>query len=292
MLAFHDEFDHRWFASHPWALIDASWRDELPTHWRARVIAPAFLGEDTARCPVLLDLRQLTASERGELMDRLAAQVRDREDILVSLLLASQAQTSRLLAHLADRLVLRPPGADGPRQFRFFDPGTFLQLPRALGADGMAWLFGPVESALAPWAGQWTQADRPTVLAPLLRLREVHLQALSRIGAVNRAALQMAAPASAADWIHRCDRIDGHVLRAWNHHGLTQVDDLAAFAGHAIRYHGAFDTHPLLTTLLAQLRAARPEDELDYRELSARLGAEDWLRLVRELPPQQESPTP
>lgn len=292
MLVFHTAFDHRWCTSHPWALIDASWREELPAHWPVSVIAPAFLGEDTGRCPVLLDLREVPAPDRGELIDQLATRVRDREDVGVSLLLASPAQPERLIAHLAERLVLRPRGSDAPKQLRYFDPGTFLQLPRVLGDDGMAWLLGPIESAQVPWAGQWTQVERPATRAPHLRLRDTQLQALSRIGAVNRAALRMAAPASAADWIERCRRIDRHVLRAIERHGLSHVDDLSAFAGHALQHHAAFDTHPLLAALFKQLHAARPEDELDYRELSARLSAEDWTRVVRELPSEQESPAP
>lgn len=84
MLAFHAEFDHRWWTSHPWALIDASWREELPAHWPVTVIAPAFLGGDTARCPVLLDLQRVPTAERSALIDRSVAQAREREDSLFS----------------------------------------------------------------------------------------------------------------------------------------------------------------------------------------------------------------
>jgi hypothetical protein len=285
---FHGQFDHRWCASHPWALIDAGRREELPAHWPVAVIAPAFLGEDTGRCPVLLNLQALATDEQSSIYEQLATQVHEREDTLVSLLLSSEAQPASLIAHLAHRLAIRMAGDTVPKQLRYFDPGTFLQLPHHFGGAGMVWLLGPVESVLVPWAGQWTRVARPAGVAAQSSLRTTQMAALSRIGAVNRAALQMGSPASPAAWIERCRRINVHVQRGLEVRALSHVEDLAAFARHAMAHHPAFDSHPLLTQLFDQLRIAQPEDELDYRELSARLGPDDWARVVHELPAVNE----
>ena len=148
----HNILDHRWFNSHRYALIDAGWRDELPASWPLTLIAPAFLGEDTARCPVLLDMHALSRDDLGELLERLAEQVASRQDALCSLLLASQREPMSVANHLAQRMVLTLPGESVRQQLRYFDPATFLQLPRLLGTNGLAWLLDKVESVILPWA--------------------------------------------------------------------------------------------------------------------------------------------
>lgn len=286
---FSDNLDHRSFDSHRYALVDAVWREDLPGHWPLTVIAPAFLGDDTDRCPVLLDLRALPLDERGELMERLAQQVTDREDALCSLLLDSDREPQAVADHLSQRMTLKVPGAQQPQQFRFFDPGTFLQLPRLLGHAGMAWLLGPVHAVLVPWAGGWTSYPQPPTGARGSSLTPAHLAALTRIGVVNRVALQMPPPEDAAEWTARCAAIDAHVQRAMEAHGLRLQADLVAFAQDATDHHPAFDQHPRLTGLLQILRTAKPDDELDYRELTSRITPDEWQTITGEL--HQTDPT-
>lgn len=280
---FSDNLDHRCFDSHRYAVVDAVWREDLPSHWPLTVIAPAFLEADTDRCPVLLDLQAVALDERDELMERLAQQVQDREDALCSLLLASDREHQALADHLAQRMALKLAGASQPQQFRFFDPGTFLQLPRLLGPAGMAWLLGAAHAALVPWAGGWTRYPRPDSKAHGFSLTAVHLAALTRMGVVNRVALQMAPPADAAEWTARCAALDAHVLRAMDAHGLRLQADLVAFAQDAMTQHPAFDSHPQVAGWLQALRTATPEDELDYRELRSRISPEQWQTIVADL---------
>lgn len=278
----HNILDHRWFNSHRYALIDAVWREELPTSWPVTLIAPAFLGEDTARCPLLLDLHALSLHDKGQLLEQLSEQVTNRRDVLFSLLLAAQHEPKSVANHLAQRMVLTLPGEPVRKQLRYFDPGTFLQLPRLLGANGLAWLLDKVDSVFIPWAGQWTHVNKPESDARIFRLEAEHIAALSRLGAVNRVAMQMAQPADAMEWAHACARIDGHVQRAMAEHGLTQQADLVTFAAHALAHHPVFDSHPRLAAVFQQLRAATPEDEIDYRELTSRFTPEDWQQICTE----------
>jgi hypothetical protein len=298
------QFDPRWFITHPYLFIDASWRDELPIQWPTRVIAPTFLGEDTDRCPVLLDVRELETGARDELMDRLAQQVQARDDALASLMIRCDAPAASLIRHLAARLVIEIPGQPGPKQLRYFDPGTCLQLPRLLGERGMAWLMGPIHSMMMPWAGHWVALTKPVPASvvempsehaesrvpasalghePAFRLRGDDIQALLRLGPVNRVAMQLEPPSDPVQWEQRCAEIDRHVRRAIDRYHITQQADLVAFATHAVTHHPAFDDHPTLVAMLAQLQRAVPEDELDYRELSARLQPLDWQRIALEL---------
>jgi hypothetical protein len=278
----------RWMHEHRYGVVDASLRDELPQRWTQVPIAPRFLGGDTGRCPVLVDLQALQPQELGDLTDQLDAQVFAREETLCSLLLASQLSAERVAMQLAQRISIRlvPDGA--PKQFRFFDPGTFLQLPELFGSAGMAWLLQSATSVLVPWAGHWTRFDTPTGRARF-RLGEEDLQSLLRIGVVNRVALQLDPPASPEAWVRRCREIDGHVRRAQLAHGLNSQADLVAFATHASVYHAAFDTHPSIQRLFKLLREASAEDELDYRELTSRLSPDDWQTIVRELSIEAET---
>lgn len=280
---FSDNLDHRWFNGHRYAVVDAVWREDLPVHWPLTVIAPAFLGADTDRCPVLLDLRALPLDERGELMDLQAQQVADREDALCSLLLEADCEPQAMADHLGQRMALKVAGASQPQQFRFFDPGTFLQLPRVLGPAGMAWLLGQGHVALVPWAGGWTRYPRPDSKAHGFSLTAVHLSALTRMGVVNRVALQMEPPADAAEWTARCAELDAHVKRAMDAHGLRLQADLVAFAQDAITHHPAFDRHPKVAGWLQALSTAKPEDELDYRELRSRITSDEWLTIAADL---------
>lgn len=274
--------DHRWFNTHRYALIDAVWREELPTSWPLTVIAPAFLGEDTARCPVLLDIHALSQDEIGELLDQLAEEVTSRQDTLCSLLLASRHEPEPVANHLARRMMLVLPGEPAPKQLRYFDPGTFLQLPRLLGAHGLTWLLGEIESAIVPWAGQWTHVKKPEPVGQTFRLEADHLVALSRLGVVNRVAMQMAPPADTGAWEETCAQIDDHVQRAMAEHGLTRQTDLVAFATHALKYHAAFDSHPRLIALFQELRSGSPKDDIDYRELTSYFTPEDWQQICIE----------
>ena len=282
----HNILDHRWFNTHRYALIDAMWREDLPPSWPLTLIAPAFLGEDTARCPVLLDMHALSQDDIGELLDQLSEQVASRQDALCSLLIASQHEPKSVANHLAQRMVLALPGETVPKQLRYFDPGTFLQLPRLLGANGLAWLMDKVKSVILPWAGQWTHINKPESVSRTFRLEADHLGALSRLGVVNRVAMQMPPPAGASEWEQTCAQIDGHVQRATAEHGLSQQADLVAFASHALVHHPSFDSHPRLVALFNELRAATPEDEIDYQELTSRFTPEDWQQICIELQKQ------
>lgn len=218
-------------------------------------------------------------------MDSLNVQVAAREDTVCSLLLHSKSTLREVAKHLGSRIAIHWPSESSPKQFRFFDPGSFLQLPQVLGEEGMSWLLGPISSVLVPWAGQWTFASNERSNGAGFRLNADHREALLLMGAVNRVAMQLEPPESAAAWVDQAERIRGHLKRALFQYGLVQQDDLVAFGLHACKWHPFFDKHPLVADLMVKLRNVKPEDELDYRELTARLNADDWAKVQSELPP-------
>ncbi|TDM08510.1 MAG: hypothetical protein C4K60_03470 [Ideonella sp. MAG2] len=238
---------------------------------------------------MLLDLHQLSDAALGGFLDLVSDQVANRDDCLCSLLFAAPNEPQAFAEHLARRSVLDVPNASTPKQFRYFDPGTMLQLPRLLGAAGMAWLLGPSDSVVVPWAGNWTELSASENAPSAFRLKGTHLEALSRLGVVNRVAMGLSRPDNALDWERTCAAIDLHVQRAMTQHHLRQQADLVAFAGHAMVHHPAFDQHPRIRNLLETLSSATPDEELDYRELSSHLSTDDWQQIRKDLLPPPPS---
>lgn len=289
--------DRRTVERFRFALIDATYREDLPSSWPCTVVAPSFLGDDTDRCPVLVDLSSLPDVERAEWCDALHEEALAMNDTRASLLLASDGTAQGVAAHMARRMTLRLPNQTHPMQWRYFDPGTLLQMPRVLGQAGMAWLMGPVSSIMVPWAGEWTLLDRPASSSPAqastFKLNDSHLAALLRIGIVNRVGLACPVPKSAQAWVLQGQQLDHYIVQA-QQHGLTQRDDLIAYAMKAHHVHPRIHEHPRMRALLTQLQNAHPEDELDYRELTAAIAPEDWKAMAAELqtPSRQEETHP
>jgi len=279
------------------ALIDATYREDLPSSWPCTVVAPSFLDDDTDRCPVLVDLPSLPDVERAEWCDALHEETLAMNDTRASLLLASDGTAQGVAAHMARRMTLRLPSQTHPMQWRYFDPGTLLQMPRVLGQAGMAWLMGPVSSIMVPWAGEWTRLDQPASPSPAqastFKLSDSHLAALLRIGIVNRAAMACPRPESAQAWVLQGQKLDHYIVQG-QQHGLSQRDDLVSYALKAHHVHPRIHEHPRMSALLAQLQNAHTDDELDYRELIAAIAPEDWKAMAAELqtPSHQEETHP
>lgn len=283
------EVDYRFFHRYRYGLVDASRREDVPDIWKARVVAPAFLGEDTGRSPVLVDFLAIPKDDRFALVDRLSHETNNCSDDLLSLALESDASPERLVPHLAERLAIRTGGQRPPMQFRYYDPGTFIQLPTVLGTKGMRWLFGPIAAVAVPWCHEWRRYPRPDTEAPTFYSAQRVLPSLQRLGVINRVLMQLPNIRSQDDWCARASTTAGYVSRAETRHGLSVRDDLVAFALHAWRCHPEFDNHPIIQNLFLELAKATPEDELDYRELTARLETADWQRIADDLTTQTKA---
>jgi hypothetical protein len=278
------EIDHRLLHTHQFAMVDALYREAWQGLAEHRVLAPSFLKSDTDRCPVLLDLRTVNPSTQAYWLQTLHQQAQEREPAGLSLLFQTESSIDLVAAHCTARMVVKPT-LEEPKQFRYFDMGTFLQLPRLLGEVGMAWLFWPFQRITLAWAGEWIECLVPQVDAVQrseFALGLSHYEALSRLSIVNRAAFQCPAPQSAQDWCQRCERLEAAV-RKGQQYGLTQRDDLVLFALHAETQHPRFDEHPRIRQILQQLKSLPAEEELDYRELTQSFSPDDWKTLIDEL---------
>jgi hypothetical protein len=282
------EFDHRLLTTHHYAIVDASQREIVPPHWQTQVIAPAFLKQDTLRCPVLVDLNSLSKADHDVWLMRTYTQMQRNEPLWFSVLLGCDVDIDSLLPHLRNRIALRLPEHDLPVQFRFYDPNTLTHLPRIFGQAGMAWLMRSVN--VMTYVLPYTQARvlssvknpvMPEAKAPfcLDHVRQAELQAL---GVINRALVQLPLLQDEAAWRAKALRASTMLTRA-RQHGLTGVPDQVEFVLHGLTVHERFDDHPRIKALLVGLRHAKPEDDSDYRELSAQLTADDWRCIADEI---------
>lgn len=273
------EIDHNFFRRYRWGIVDASQRELVPDSWKPSPIAPSFLGKDIGRCPLFVDLRAIPDADQYPLLDQLAT-AKDR-DCLLSLALESEAPPERLLAHLRKRLEIHTSIDQQPMQFRYYDPGTFLLLPKTLGESGMRWLLGPITAVAVPWCSEWRRYCQPELPNPIgFELRD-RLPELLGLGAINRVLAQLEIR-NQEEWCHHAAVTSQYIARA-QAHGLIARDDLVTFALHAWIHHPNFDDHWMIRNLLQALMTATPEDEIDYRELSARLDEADWQKIIQEM---------
>lgn len=275
--------DHRFFERYRYAIVDSGRRDELPDSWPFAPLAPAFLGSDTSRCPLLLDCSAIPEVERYGLLDRLEAETLAKEESFVSLALASSTGFKSIQRHLAEHLVILNAADNQPRQFRYYDPGTFIQLPDVLGNSGMSWLLGSVDSVAVPWLGEWGCLSNPGAPSDSGFDLRAFADPLQSFSVVNRVLTQLPDVSDQTDWRRKGSATRRIVDYARTSYGLDQRDDLVAFALHAWRWHPNFDRHPKIQELITELANASPEDELDYREVTARLEKSDWEQVASDL---------
>jgi hypothetical protein len=286
------DFDPRWLQDHRYGLIDAAWIDDIPAQWPQRTVAPPALGSHSFGMPVLVDLQAIPAEALDGLIRQVHQQVVHRETTVLSWLIGFDGSMDELAAHMAQRMMARIPGRHLPMKFRYFDPGTTVQLHRVIGSAGLGWLLGPIRSVWVPWAGQWMHLERPAPAPlPFAWTQDMTDRAL-RLGVVNRVAALMDRPAGVQDWIDRTQRIDGHVLRLRQRYAHLSLEDLTELTWHVMVVHPHIDHHPRIAQWLEQLRHVQPEDELDYRELTARLDEAQWRQMAAELSSQAPTSEP
>jgi hypothetical protein len=284
-----DDASHRWLMAQRYAIVDAAMRDDLPADWPGQVLAPAFLGDDTERCPLLLDVQALTPAQQDRWCELVLDRVAQGEEPLCSLLLGCDAEPKVLHRHLLSRIAVAWPGEDQAKHFRFYDPNTLAQLPDALQASGMAWLLGPMQAVGLAWNGQWWTLPASEAKAQRT-LHDTQRAALLRIGTVNRIAGAMPAVKDLPEWITRCRQVSEQVQRA-QAHGLSALPDVLAFVRQLNEIHPHIDSHPRWQALLQTLHAAAPEDELDYPSVCGNITEQEWARMAQELQ-IQEGTTP
>ncbi|MDR2324179.1 MAG: DUF4123 domain-containing protein [Acidovorax sp.] len=277
------ELDYRFFQRYRYAIVDAEWKGDIPEHWRAVPIAPSFLGKDIFRCPLLIDAAAIPQEECIALLVRLEEETAARADTFISLSLACEKPFRQVLTHLRNRLVIRSFLKNKPRQFRYFDPGTFIQLPDIFGNQGMAWLLGPIDAIAVPWLGEWRNYANPSDKEQWRFKLNQYIERLQDISIINRVLVQIENIENQEQWREASKKIHHSVDYARRVYGLMNRDDFIAFSSHAWMHHPNFHQHPFLQKILSKLVDVSPEDELDYLELTSSLSESDWEKIAMDM---------
>jgi hypothetical protein len=271
---------------HRYAIVDHTLRDTLDPNWEQAVIAPAFLDNDTGRCPVLVDTHSIDDIQKDTIFNTFTSATKEAKETLFSLLLASEKPIEAIAKHLALRLKIKQESVRRPQQFRYFDPLTFIQLPRLFGDAGMAWLMGPVSSIMVPCVGEFTVYPKPAAQAGF-SLNAQYIAGLHRISTINQVQNDIDIPdvPNQQAWLTRADEIHGYINRA-RQHTITDMASTVLFCKHALLHHPKFDEHPKVQSILTALQSTNGDVGDEYIFLAQALTAEDWQQIANELSAQ------
>lgn len=269
--------------SYRFGLIEPQYRDDVPSEWKVVCVAPTFLGQDTERCPILLELASLGVTDRAALLSSIDAQLTQGQSATIRFFIESDLPIEKLAKHLASRMTVNSEEANVPLQFRYFDPAIFLQLSDLFGGEGMSWLLGPIQSIAVIWATELGVFCRDTSSSVSSFKISNWLDDLLGLNVINRSALQLPPPKTQNEWILRCRRLATSLNKARQKYRLVNRDDLIQFVLHSELVHRRFDEHTIIQRIFNTLDSAKSEDELDYVELTNRVSKEDWMGIVHDL---------
>ncbi len=240
-------------------VIDQTLSDLAAEEFAARPLIPqgsgASLGpatQDADVFPALIALRDCTPAQRAELAGQFEAALQREETPPFAVLLQSAATSDAIAHHLALQLIATSP-LDGSRcLLRYYDPRVFVQLPRILSAQESAALFGPVTRWHYWWFNAWVASRALDAPAHQPAWSLAQWAGLLRIGMINRLLADMQLPLSVQEYFSRSADTDRILMRAEEMYGLTDREDLLAFARAGLRTHPQFDEHPVVAHLIAQ----------------------------------------
>lgn len=254
------DLHHRMLFAHDHAVINplqvesALWSD-LPV----TPLVPEQVEVRSQLMPRLLPLRGLSDAAFATLLGRAQRHEKYSRHPFFSALLASDADSSAIAAHLSRRLVIsRPDG--GNALLRHFDPRVFRHLTWLLTDTQMTLLMGRI--ARWTWrdtAGDWQQyecVETPSVLSGF-RVTPEQWDSLQRLGLLNKTLHQI--ERSAPDLVlddGSAKRIDALLRDAHQRHRLAGDADRRLYATQAATIHPDIHRHPQIVQRLHRAHEA------------------------------------
>lgn len=272
------ELNRRTLESCGYAVIDPAAVDRgLWEHLPVQSLAPATYSRLASQFPCVLPLNALSQGER----DSLFADVENREAAAESpifcLLIESTQTPGAVIRHLSRMMFARSPVDQKPYQLRFYDAYTLMQLSWILDPSQQRTLLGPSTAWICPLEQWWClRPSKSTMTPPGLRLSAGQWQQLQRVGTINRA---LARQGAAPDQLSVLGmQIDPWLAMAGSV-GLTDEEDVIAFAMQGMTCHPEFHRHPRITRILDECEG-QPKR---YGRLTAGLREADWQRIAADM---------
>ncbi|WP_321876919.1 DUF4123 domain-containing protein [Paraburkholderia bannensis] len=254
-------------------LVDATSWQHLPV----QSLAPPAHAGLASQLPWVLPLRELGADERSGLFAEVFERTSAGQPPLFCLLIESAQTPGSVIRHLARMMVVHAPEDRKPYQLRYHDAHTLMQLAWILNADQQKTLLGPATAWTFPLEQWWClRPDETATAMPGLRLEAGQWQQLQRVGTINVALARQDAPVEQRAAL-------GRQLYPWlvtaATVGLTDEDDVIAFATQGTARHPGFYRHPDIARILAQCEG-QPKR---YGRLTAALTETDWQRIAADM---------
>ena len=287
------ELDHSLLQRHRFALVAAEHIERLDSGLPRVRIVPPGMGDSESLMPLLVNLALLDVRQHAMLLDELQRAHASLAQPVFSALLATEADSPRIEAHLA-HAQLRS-AVNGRRAWlRLHDPRVWAQLPRILRSSELRKLFGPVSAWSICMHGHWIATVPPPLEAHSTAASDAQTPAsiwaaLERVGLINRV-LSQCGWLGYEEAVQHSPRVDALLLRGQQRHGLSSLDDLVDYASLGARVHPCFDAHPIAIAAVKAERLDAPSSsgsqEADNSYVVHALRAvprEDWERVRAEL---------
>jgi hypothetical protein len=237
--------------THGYLLIEPATLDHAPELEMLAMhpCTPRVLAHREELMPRLLDVSALDESARAVVTELWLSETDPERPPIACAWLESELDGAALAQHIARYLV--GPGVDGnPVFWRYYDPRVLSLTLAVFDPVQRQALIGPIKTWQFAWAGHHWSMSGPGIVAdpldqhapawprpeqwPRVERSDVAARVLNRLPAM--------AVEDAARLPVELDRIFCDVAR----HGLAQIDDLADYAWHCVKYGQAFEQHPTI----------------------------------------------
>jgi len=272
--------------THDYALIDQLAVEGLPNDLPILSLVPPKLENDAHLLPLLVSLSELSKERRLEIQAQQELAVANGQTPLLTTLLASAADPTKLRKHLTERLIVRL--ADHSKALlRYYDPRVFTQLQWMLPMQRLSALFGPIAHWTLYLDGAWQSTPASADVHGVWGVDKPTCARLERIAMINQTLAQLPQETRAGKRTQLGEQIDRLLVYAQEQYRFERDEDRVAFAVHGVTVNPRFDQHATIRTLIERLA----EQQQSYSDASALLDQAAWQRIAQDMPTQGNFPT-
>jgi hypothetical protein len=221
---------------------------------------PRAQQRNASNMPALLPLAQLDETLKTRLAEHMSeADLGRVMNIPSCLIRAPSVAPERMAAYLTRRLMLHAP--QYKIFLRFYDSRVFIQLGRILNLLQIRAMYDGIQAWAVSIDDRWLCLPAPEA-GPMYHFWSINTEQTRRVmrtihfnGALAEARNQRDAPwKDLAEYLAAAETAERAVTTAIDVYLLSMVEDIAAFAAHAILYGEHFHLHPLIQKCMQDVK--------------------------------------